>query len=204
MANVDDQARGRFVQPENNWTLPNLLTISRILLTPGFVMAFVNHSIDVAWVLFAVAGFTDALDGILARLLKQRSRLGGMLDPLADKVLLVTSFICLSLHDWIPAWLTVMVVSRDVFIVGGLAVLHFWGVNISKRIQPLKISKLTTVAQIGLVLFVMVERSFDIDYAAARMTLVGITAILTAFSGIHYVLRGFSLFPVSENGPGKG
>ena len=121
---------------ENNWTIPNLLTVSRIMLTPGFVMAFVDQRFDLAWVLFAIAGFTDALDGTLARLLKQRSTFGAMLDPLADKILLVTSFICLAVQDWIPGWLSILVVSRDVFIVGGLALLNYSGVDVKRGIRP--------------------------------------------------------------------
>ncbi|MBN2140915.1 MAG: CDP-alcohol phosphatidyltransferase family protein [Desulfovibrionaceae bacterium] len=182
---------------ENNWTIPNLLSIVRVLLTPAFVMAYLEHRFALAWVLFGVAGLTDALDGFLARLLKQRSRLGSMLDPLADKILLVTSFICLTMQGWIPSWLTVIVVTRDVIILGGLALLHFFGVEISRNISPLCSSKITTSLQIILVLFVMFQRTFSLDYPQLQEIIVAATAFMTMFSGLHYVLRGLAFFPAN-------
>lgn len=185
---------------ENNWTIPNLLTVSRIMLTPGFVVAFVDHRFDIAWVLFAIAGLTDALDGTLARLLKQRSTFGAMLDPLADKILLVTSFICLALQDWIPRWLTVLVVSRDVFIVGGLALLQYSGVDVKRGIKPVWISKCATLAQISLVLQIMVEHSMDISLPKLNLVLVCAVALFTALSGMYYLIIGLRMFPYIENG----
>lgn len=183
---------------EDNWTLPNLLTISRILLTPGFVMAYANRRFDLAWALFAVAGLTDALDGLLARLLKQRTRLGSMLDPLADKVLLVTSFICLSLGGFLPSWLATLVVSRDAIIVGGLVVLNFWGAEVKSGIRPSLLGKLTTVAQIGLVLFVMAQETFGLWRPVLLEGLILFTAGLTLVSGLLYIRRGFALFPAPD------
>jgi cardiolipin synthase len=182
---------------ENNWTIPNLLTVSRIMLTPGFVMAFVNQRFDLAWVLFAIAGFTDALDGTLARLLKQRSTFGAMLDPLADKILLVTSFICLAVQDWIPGWLSILVVSRDIFIVGGLALLHYSGVDVKRGIRPVWISKCATTAQIALVLLIMVEHSMLSFHPDLRFGLVLTVAALTALSGVYYLIIGLRMFPVN-------
>lgn len=186
---------------ENNWTIPNLLTVSRIMLTPGFVMAFVDQRFDLAWILFAIAGFTDALDGTLARLLKQRSTFGAMLDPLADKILLVTSFICLAVQDWIPGWLSILVVSRDIFIVGGLALLHYSGVDVKRGIRPVWISKCATTAQIALVLLIMVEHSMESFHPEARLGLVYTVAVLTALSGGYYLVIGLRMFP--ENGQTK-
>lgn len=176
------------------WTIPNILTIIRILLTPVFVMAYTSENFNLAWILFAIAGLTDGLDGFLARIWNQRTDLGAMLDPLADKALLVTSFLCLAAKGWIPVWLTVLVVSRDAIIVGGLALLNFWGIDVKKRIQPIFISKFTTVAQIFLVMFVMVSRSFDFHYPIALSSIVWITAVATLLSGVAYLRRGFELF----------
>lgn len=176
------------------WTIPNILTIVRILLTPVFVMAYTSENFNLAWILFAIAGLTDALDGFLARIWNQRTQLGAMLDPLADKALLVTSFICLALKGWIPIWFTVLVVSRDFIIIGGLAVLSFWGVDVRSRIKPIWISKFTTAAQIVLVIFVMVQRTFGFHYEMVLVGMVWITATVTVFSGIAYVRRGFELF----------
>lgn len=176
------------------WTIPNILTIIRILLTPVFVMAYTSENFNLAWILFAIAGLTDGLDGFLARIWNQRTELGAMLDPLADKALLVTSFICLAAKEWIPIWLTVTVVSRDVIIVGGLALLNFWGIDVRKRIQPIFISKFTTVAQIFLVMFVMISHSFGEHFPKVLSGIVWITAAVTVSSGIAYVKRGFELF----------
>jgi cardiolipin synthase len=176
------------------WTIPNLLTITRILLTPGFAMAYTSENFNLAWILFAIAGLTDGLDGFLARIWNQRTQLGAMLDPLADKALLVTSFICLAAKGWIPNWLTVLVVSRDVIIIGGLAVLSFWGVDIRSRIKPIWISKFTTTAQILLVIFIMLQRTFHWDFPTIQIIMVWTTAIATTLSGILYVRQGFELF----------
>jgi cardiolipin synthase (CMP-forming) len=188
---------------ENNWTIPNMLTVSRILMTPGIVMAFADKRFDIAWILFAVAGLTDALDGALARILKQRSNFGAMLDPLADKILLDTSFICLALQDWIPTWLAVLVVSRDVFIVGGLALLQYSGVDVRRGIKPVWFSKCATLAQIMLVLLIMIEHSLIVSYPGLRLLLVGAVALLTAASGVYYVNLGFKMAPKNDNGNHK-
>jgi len=188
----------RIVPRDTIWTIPNLLTITRILLTPVFVMAYLNQRFDLAWALFAIAGLTDALDGFLARVLKQRTRLGAMLDPLADKCLLVTSFLCLASQGWIPKWLTVLVVSRDAIIVGGLALLHFWGVDIKSRIHPIWSSKFTTTSQILLVFFVMIQKTFDLEYPSVEMWIIVVTAALTVVSGVHYMLKGFGFFAEEE------
>jgi len=188
---------------ENNWTIPNLFTVMRILLTPGFVIAFVDRRFDLAWLLFAVAGLTDALDGLLARILKQRSMFGAMLDPLADKILLVTSYICLALQTWIPGWLTVLVVSRDVFIVGGLALLQYSGVDVKRGIHPVWVSKCATLAQISLVLLIMVEHSTPEAWPTTRMGLIAAVALLTAVSGLYYLVIGVRMIPQFENGSSR-
>jgi len=188
---------------ENNWTIPNMLTVSRILMTPGIVMAFADRRFDIAWMLFALAGLTDALDGALARILKQRSSFGAMLDPLADKILLDTSFICLALQDWIPNWLAVLVVSRDVFIVGGLALLQYSGVDVKRGIKPVWFSKCATLAQILLVLLIMVEHSLAVSYPGLGLGLVATVAVLTAASGVYYVNLGFKMAPKNDNGVHK-
>jgi len=183
---------------ENNWNLPNSLTVFRVLVTPGFVLAFIKGQVEIAWGLFALAGFTDALDGFLARVLKQRTTLGAMLDPLADKVLLVAAYLCLGLWEWIPTWLTVVVISRDVIIIGGLALLTFWGTDIRAEIRPSMISKVNTNAQILLIFLVLAERSLDFHRPGLEMVLTFLVGGLTFVSGIHYVIRGVSLFHPNE------
>ncbi|QLA16186.1 CDP-alcohol phosphatidyltransferase family protein [Desulfolutivibrio sulfoxidireducens] len=185
---------------DRNWTIPNLLTIFRVLLTPVFVVLFMQERLYSALLTFGAAGLTDALDGTIARILHQRSRLGAMLDPLADKTLLVTSFICLAIKGWIPGWLAVVVVSRDVIIVGGLAVLSFSGVEIKERIHPILISKINTMAQMLLILAVLGGRAFFADQETMTLPLVtnglvAVVAVLSVVSGVFYILEWFGLFP---------
>ncbi len=184
---------------DRNWTIPNLLTILRVLLTPVFVVFFMQERLWSALVTFGAAGLTDALDGIIARILHQRSRLGAMLDPLADKTLLVTSFVCLAIKGWIPGWLAVVVVSRDVIIVGGLAVLSFSGVDIRERIRPILISKINTMAQMLLIMAVLGGRAFfagqESPLPMAVDGLVLAVAVFSVLSGGFYILEWFGLFP---------
>jgi cardiolipin synthase (CMP-forming) len=183
---------------ESNWTIPNLLTIFRILITPVFVVAFLNNQIMLALWLFFLAGVTDGLDGFLARLLKQRSRLGAVIDPLADKALLVTAFITLGIKGWLPSWLVILVVSRDLIILGGLALLHFLSVSIKDKISPTWISKANTAAQITLILLVIFSGANGWETEMAQMILMASVALLTVVSGVHYVVKGFALFPPGQ------
>jgi len=157
-------------------------------------MAYTSENFNLAWILFAIAGLTDALDGFLARIWNQRTQLGAMLDPLADKALLVTSFVCLALKLWLPTWLAVLVVSRDVIIIGGLFALNLWGVDVKNRIQPIWVSKLTTVVQIFLIIYVMITRTFSLEFPFILNIMVWVTAFLTIWSGGAYLKRGFALF----------
>ncbi|MFP5239931.1 MAG: CDP-alcohol phosphatidyltransferase family protein, partial [Acidobacteriota bacterium] len=172
------------------------LTMARILLTPFFVVLFLDGNYIGALSMFFLAGLSDALDGLLARLLDQRSALGAILDPLADKILLVTSFICLAHAGWIPLWLAVLVVSRDVIILGGIALLTFWGRDMRQSIQPSLISKLTTATQMALVLMGFLV-GMEV-WGGAGVTLLGaliwIAAALTVVSGGHYVAKGLAMF----------
>lgn len=179
---------------DRNWTLPNLLTLVRILLTPGFIVAFLQEWFTLAWVLFAVAGLSDGLDGFLARVLKQRSRLGAALDPLADKVLLDASFITLAIKGWLPDFLAVLVVSRDALIVGGLLVLNIWGVDVKGVIRPAWTSKVNTLLQILLVLFVLLEQTFGFSQGVLRGGLMSGVALLTIVTAVQYTVRGMTLF----------
>ncbi len=177
-----------------NWTIPNVLTVIRILLTPAIVVAFLDHRLEVVWIIFALAGLTDALDGFLARVLHQRSDLGAMLDPLADKILLDTSYICLGIAGWVPSWLVVIVVSRDVLIIGGLTLLNFWGVDVRRKIHPSMVSKCNTAAQVFLVITLLLGRTFGWDFLLAERLLMGATTVLTMSSGIHYLFKGIAFF----------
>ncbi|BBD07466.1 CDP-alcohol phosphatidyltransferase family protein [Desulfovibrio ferrophilus] len=187
---------------ENNWTIPNLLTVVRIMLTPVVVMAFIHKRVDLALLSFFVAGITDALDGLLARLLKQRTELGAMLDPLADKVLIVATILCLGILEWVPAWLVVIVITRDLIIVGGLMLVNLWGVDVRSQIRPTFASKTNTSAQIVLILLILTERMDWMFLPWLQPVVLYLTAVLTVYTGIDYVMRGLALIPSGEDGKG--
>lgn len=179
-----------------NWTVPNALTVARILLTPLFVAFFLDGNHLAALSMFFLAGISDALDGFLARVLDQRSPLGAVLDPLADKVLLDTSYVCLAHAGWVPPWLAVAVVSRDVVILGGVALLTFWGQDMRSRIRPSTASKATTASQMALVLSAFLLGAGWMPEGVAWLVdaLVWVTAALTVVSGGHYVAKGLAMF----------
>ena len=180
----------------SNWTIPNALTVARILLTPLFVALFLDADIMAALSIFFIAGATDALDGLLARVLNQRSPLGALLDPLADKALLDTAYVCLAHAGWLPTWLAVTVVSRDVVILGGVALLTFWGKDMRSDIRPCLVSKAATAVQMALVLaaFLVALRPDWQSAAVAVESLVWLTAALTLVSGGFYVHKGLAMF----------
>ena len=181
--------------PDNKiWTIPNLITLFRILLTPGFVIAYLDQNFFVALILFILAGFSDALDGFLARVLDQRSEFGSIIDPLADKILLITSFICLSSQGYIASWLTVLVISRDLIIVGGLSLLKFYGVKVEKKISPLWCSKLTTALQLLVVFMVLCSLAFGINLYFIQSKIEVLTAFFTLISGAIYIRKGMAMF----------
>ena len=114
--------------------IPNFLSLLRIILVPVFVIFIIQDSYIKALIVFTIAGLTDALDGTLARLLNEQTKLGAFLDPLADKLLLSTSFISLSIFGLIPGWLTVIVISRDFIILLGIVILSM--MSITYEIHP--------------------------------------------------------------------
>ncbi|MBN8919261.1 MAG: CDP-alcohol phosphatidyltransferase family protein [Rhizobiales bacterium] len=133
--------------------LPNLITLARILSVPVVVWAIAAHEMLFAFVLFLAAGLSDAVDGFLAKRFGMQSELGAYLDPLADKVLIVSIYVALGITEAVPRWLVILVVSRDLMIIG--AVILSWLVDKPMSMRPLVISKINTVAQIlfaGLVL----------------------------------------------------
>ncbi len=180
-------------------TIPNVLTIIRILLTPLLVWLLLDGDLGMALVVFFLAGMTDGLDGLIARLFDQKSKLGAYLDPLADKLLLVSSFIMLAKIGLLPSWLVVITVSRDAIIVLGLLSLAFHQVPV--EIRPTSISKATTLFQLITVLSAMAKPFLAMPgwlYLLLNFT----TAALSIASGFHYIKVGISLFDKyrSQNG----
>lgn len=177
--------------------IPNILSVIRILLTPIFVIFLLKDLFFFAFLAFAIAAISDSLDGVLARYLNQRTLLGAYLDPIADKLLLITVFVSLAILEIVPAWLAVIVVSRDILIMLAVAVFTITGINV--KTKPSIISKCTTVAQVLTVLFSLLDLMIQSVYTV-KWILYWLTAGLTITSCLHYTYMGMSLFKhASEN-----
>jgi cardiolipin synthase len=167
--------------------LPNLITALRILLVVPLCRLIAIGHYDGALLVAAIAGFSDALDGFLAKRFGWQSWIGGMLDPIADKLLLTAAFVWLALAGELPVWLAALVVGRDLAIVAGAIAYH----NLIGRFDaaPTRLSKLTTVIQIAFVLVELLRLSHWIAVPPPlRLVLIAITAGLTLGSGLHYVV----------------
>lgn len=170
--------------------LPNFLTLIRILTIPFFLVYLSYHRYWEALIVFIIGGVTDFLDGLAARLMKQQTALGAFLDPIADKLLVVTSFVMLGLNGGIPMWLAVVVVSRDVLILIGYGVIHFL-VEERFRATPSTIGKWCTMLQLltlGVALALLHNPGFL--NPMLRDFLIGATAVATVLSGLQYIYRG--------------
>ena len=176
-------------------TLPNLLTIFRMALIPVFVSLLFYQKFLLALGVFLFAGITDGLDGLLARRFHQQSPLGRILDPIADKMMLVTSFVVLSMrgvfptplpkHLPIPFWVTITVISRDVFILVGAAAINM--VSGFRAFRPSFLGKLSTVVQIVAVATVILAAQIRVGTGYYLPTVYTTVFALTLLSGIHYV-----------------
>jgi cardiolipin synthase (CMP-forming) len=178
-------------------TIPNVITLSRILITPLFIIFLIQGNYRRALILFLLAGVSDLADGLIARTWQQKSRLGSYLDPLADKLLMATSFVTLSIYHQIPSWLTVIVLSRDVTMA--LGVLLFRLADYHVTIRPTLLGKWTTTWQIATVLIVIIGKIWPVPRLVIWVFFV-ITAALTALSGVHYVYRGLKSVNHDANG----
>lgn len=166
--------------------IPNLISIIRILLVIPVISALMNYQFGLAMMLFAVAGISDALDGFLAKHYNWESRLGSILDPLADKLLLVASFATLTWLGFIPNWLLWLVLGRDVMIVsGGLAYHHLFG---KFKLLPLWSSKINTLFQILLVFAIIVQHYADLAIQNWIETGISLVIISVIISGAEYLI----------------
>ncbi len=172
--------------------VPNLLTLVRILLVPITVIFLMQGAFAKALTLLVVSGITDALDGFFARILNQQTVLGSYLDPIADKALLASCFVTLSIKGVIPGWFTVVVISRDFIILVGIAILSI--MSIPYQIRPSFVGKLTTALQLLTLVFFLVSRIFPgtIDYLYLLMV-QWVTVAFTIISGLNYMIRGIKL-----------
>ncbi|CAN5203261.1 CDP-alcohol phosphatidyltransferase family protein [soil metagenome] len=167
-------------------TIPNLITIGRLVLVPLTVWLLISGKPLLAFVCFVMAGASDAIDGFLARRLDQRSDLGAYLDPLADKALLVSIYVALAMLNELPVWITILVVSRDLFIVA--AVVLSWMIGQPIEVKPLAVSKINTVAQIVLAAFVLGDLALGSGLDVVRMGLIYLVAALTVASAGAYLV----------------
>jgi cardiolipin synthase len=166
-------------------SIPNLITLGRILLVPIVVWAIASGTMWIAFVLFVAAGISDAVDGFLAKRFHMTTVLGAYLDPLADKALIVSIYVTLGVNGLIPRWLVILVVSRDIMIVGG--VMLSWLVGSPVKVKPLLVSKLNTVAQIVFACVVLGSLGFNFEVPLLNLVLMGLVAALTLLSVAAYV-----------------
>lgn len=165
--------------------LPNAITLLRLALVPVFILLLKEQDFPAALAVFLIAGISDGLDGFIAKRYNLITRLGGILDPVADKVLLVSAYVMLSLLDQIPFWLVLSVVFRDLLIVGGY--LAYTSIVGPVHMRPSRLSKFNTVMQVVLIVAVLAERAHYIDAEALIEALIYGVFITTFASGAHYV-----------------
>ena len=166
-------------------SIPNLITLGRVIIIPIIFWLLVSGQTRGAFLLFVLAGITDAVDGWLAKRWNMQTELGAYLDPMADKLLIVSIYVALGVAGELPSWLVIAVVSRDILIV--LGVLLCWIIERPVEIQPHLISKANTASQLLLAALVLADEGFDLDLDGLRIALIWITAILTASSLAVYV-----------------
>ena len=181
--------------------IPNIITMVRVLLVPLLAIFLLEGEFEHAFFVFVIAGVSDALDGFLARVLHQKTTFGAVLDPIADKSLLITAFVILAVIGQVPDWLTVLVVSRDLIIVGGIGILMFNQREV--RIRPSYISKATTFMQLATIAFFLGHQYMGPLLSLEDM-LIGLTALCTVLSGAHYITIGFGLLGERTDGEDDG
>lgn len=173
-------------------SIPNIISIARIILIAPVVWALLIERFDLALILFAIAGISDGIDGFLARHFKWQSWLGSILDPIADKLLQVTTYVTLGLMGNIPPWLVIAVVVRDIIIVTGSSVYYLKFKHFEA--DPSLLSKANTVLQIAYVLLVVIKLAEVYLMPEIFINTLGIVVLLTTVSsGTHYMIRWFIL-----------
>ena len=165
--------------------IPNFITLARVLSVPVIFWLLVDGSSKAAFFVFLFAGISDAVDGYLAKRFNWTTELGAYLDPLADKLLIVSIYIALGVSQELPLWLVIAVVSRDILIL--LAVLLSWLLDRPVHIKPLAVSKINTAAQIILAATVLADEGFGLGLGTTRLVLVWITAASTVLSLMAYM-----------------
>lgn len=166
-------------------TIPNLITIARLVIVPIVIVMIMQGRWPAAFVLFVVAGVSDGIDGFIARRFDMRSEFGAYIDPIADKALLVSIFVTLAVVGVLPGWLAIVVVSRDLMIVS--AVLLSWVMARPVAIKPLLVSKLNTAAQIGFAALILSTKAFGVNLYGLEEFAMTVVAALTVASAAAYL-----------------
>ena len=176
--------------------LPNLITLARIVLTPVMVIFVLDKKLDYAFAIFVIAGISDGLDGLLARILKQKTKTGAILDPIADKLLLNSAYATLVAIGDIPNYLAVLVISRDVIIIMGILLIFLFHKGI--EIKPTLLGKTTTLFQLGTIFLVFTGHFVKLPSSILSASYI-LTAALTVLSGLHYMTLGISSIGNGDN-----
>ncbi|MFM2423606.1 MAG: hypothetical protein RL291_2136 [Pseudomonadota bacterium] len=165
--------------------IANVITMGRLIAVPVIFWLLITGNNKLAFFVFCAAGVSDAIDGFIARYFNQKTELGAYLDPIADKLLIVSIYIALGVSKELPLWLVIAVVSRDFLILGG--VLLAWLMNHPIDIKPVRVSKLNTGAQLLLAALVLCDEAFQLNLDGTRWVLIIITAVLTVASLLIYM-----------------
>lgn len=176
--------------------LPNVITIARIILVPFIVWALCVQEFLIGFALFSVAGVSDFVDGWLARLQKIQTGFGAYLDPIADKLLMGAIYMTLGLLGHIPLWLVMLVLCRDVFILGVVSIAVFMKFNF--QIKPLLTSKINTLLQILLVVLMLADLSFALGLAELHNWAYMAVAASTLISTFAYLVFGLQQYKLSK------
>lgn len=172
-------------------TLPNLISLLRLFMVPIIVWLMLKGYHHEAFVVFALAGASDLLDGALARMMRSYSELGKYLDPIADKILLMSVFITLGFQQVLPSWLVILVAFRDFLILGGALLLVIN--NKPLIINPLFISKINTLSQIILISLALVPDSYFVVSSYVITAMIALVTITSFISGAAYVKKWFNI-----------
>ncbi len=167
--------------------LPNFITLARLLSVPVAVWLILEGEFTAAFWVFVAAGISDGIDGFIAKRFDRRTELGALLDPIADKSLLVAVYITLGIAGHLPAWLVILVVFRDFLIIGGYLLAH--AMAHAMRSEPLIVSKINTVLQIGLAAATLGRLGLRLDAGMWTQALIYVVAATTVISGAGYLVR---------------
>jgi cardiolipin synthase len=168
-------------------SVPNIITLGRILLVPIIVWAIASSQMEIAFAVFVIAGVSDAVDGFLAKRFHLTSELGALLDPLADKALLVSIYIALGIWGAIPRWIVILVVSRDIMIVAAVIVSWLFGKPVPMK--PLMVSKLNTAAQVAFAALVLASLGFGFRQEPYDAILMFFVTVFTLVSVSRYLVE---------------